>query len=225
MKNSRILLIIGAIVVVTTSAFFVANNKAMKPAEPKKMTAEPTQTTASESKEMAFKDFLNVDTSEKCTFEDTQNNTITKGTIYTTKGKVRGDITTTVDGKATVSHMVIEPTQMHIWVDGQKQGFKTTIDTETLEKAKQDAQNMQMNVNQTYKYTCTPSKVDNAMFSLPTGIEFIDFSGIMPQISVTGSAQATLTPGDPKESPCAACNGMSGDEKVQCMSANNCPTH
>lgn len=136
-------------------------------------TGDSTAQTAGEPQ--SLKDLLALGTSQKCSFTDESNS----GNFYVSGGKARGDFTTTVDNKPTQGHMIMENQTAHMWMDGQSQGFKmSTAVTEQTPAAAQTSQ--AVDTNKKMDYSCQPWAADSSMFSLPSGIEFMDLSSFQP---------------------------------------------
>ncbi len=182
---------------------------------PPKMTTHVTSTqvmqkiATPEAKPMKIKDIVTMKGNQKCTFSDSNNGSKTEGVVYITGGKIRGDITTTVNGKTNVTHIVSDKNIMHVWIDGQGQGYTTT-----------ETSISQMNINQESNYTCTSSTGNDSMFVTPTGIQFMDFSKLVPSIppiSITGIPNIDI-----KARQCSTCEKMTDPAKTQCMSMFQC---
>lgn len=169
----------------------------------------------------SLKDLLLSGVAQKCTFSDKTDNVETNGTTYVAGGKMRGDFNSTVEGKQTASHMIVDGKTSYIWSDDQTNGIKMTIDKETSESkstsnttlnssAKEEA----VDVNKKLDYKCSPWGVNNSLFTPPANVKFTDFSAMLtPQAGKTGTG---ANPG------CSACDSLEGDEKAQCRSALKC---
>lgn len=130
--------------------------------------------------------------------------TLTKGTDiteYVIKGKkMRANMTTTMEGKATRSHMINDEQSLYMWVDGQAQGSKMSLlipspspltptpsEPTTVPKFESEAdyKNLQ---DLGYTINCQSGSVDEAVFTPPTDINFIDPTEMMKQMTAPGTA-------------------------------------
>jgi hypothetical protein len=129
------------------------------------------------AQQSSLKDLLALGTSQKCTFSDSN----TAGTFYIASGKSRGDFSSTVAGKATATHMIGDGKTSYVWIDGQKQGFKMSLEAAADQKQANAQPNASQGVdmNKKMNYSCEAWTADNSMFTLPSGIEFVDMSTMM----------------------------------------------
>ena len=120
---------------------------------------------------------------------------------YHIKGKLMAaNITTKVEDKTTLSHMINDGSYLYMWSDDSKQGSKMAIttDEETKEiegKAKEYQQNApkfegesdyQSYKDQGYTINCKSEPGSDSVFTPPTTIEFIDPSAMMKTIPAIG---------------------------------------
>lgn len=114
---------------------------------------------------------------------------------YHIKGKIMAaNITTSVEGKTVLSHMINDEKYLYMWQEGQKQGSKMAIPTEEEVKSMSDqAKESQKNApklegesdyqsfkDQGYTIKCQPSSTTPS-FSPPSDVNFIDPSAMMKQ--------------------------------------------
>lgn len=101
----------------------------------------------------------------KCSFKDKDGN----GTFYVANDKrMRFDIST----KEATGHMIRKGDTIYVWSNGQKMGFKFSIDSKTAKEHKYDTDTYVEDAN---KYDLKCQKVANlssALFALPNGIKF-----------------------------------------------------
>lgn len=166
--------------------------------------AEKEETAAATSG--SIKDLLALGRAQQCTFSDTVTGG-TDGVVYVANNKVRGDFTATVGGTATGSHMIVDGTAAYLWMDGQTTGFKTVLDQAQPSVAA--GQTQQFDANTSVDYSCKAWSVDNAVFTLPSGVTFSDPSALLPAAPGQGAN-------------CAACDSAPADSRAQCRAALGC---
>lgn len=121
---------------------------------------------------------------------------------YHLKGKLmRANITTKIEDKTTLSHMINDGAYLYMWSDDQKQGSKMAIPTEEetkemADKAKEYQQNApkfegesdyQSFKDQGYSINCKPNAGGDSVFTPPATVEFIDPSAMMKTIPAVGA--------------------------------------
>lgn len=171
-----------------------------KPAAPKKTT-------------MSMSELMTAGTAQKCTFTttDPKAGQVT-GTVYLSKGKMRGDYTATVSGKSMQSHMIVDGTVGYAWVDGMSTGMKLTLDATTHTTTTKSNSGMPDMKNK-MDFSCDSWSEDDGQFTPPSNVTFSDaLSGMMKAQGTAGAA------GD----KCAVCNSLSGAPQAQCKAALGC---
>ena len=116
-----------------------------------------------------LKEILVSDVAQECSFSDASGVT---GTVYSANGSMRGDFTSTVNGKAMTSHSIAEDTTSFVWTDGMNQGIKTTING--IAPSGNNDSPSSVNMNQKHDYICKSWIADDSKFSLPSEIKFSD---------------------------------------------------
>ncbi len=119
----------------------------------------------------ALKEILVSDVAQECSFSDPNG---VSGTVYVATGSMRGDFTSTVNGKAMTSHIITEDTTSFVWTDGMNQGVKTTISDIAPSGSNNSPSSVSM--DQKYDYTCASWTADDSKFSLPSEIKFSDIA-------------------------------------------------
>jgi hypothetical protein len=122
-------------------------------------------------------------TSQKCEFEDQEENN--RGLVYVAGGKMRGDFTSEIDGRNVTTHMIVRDGSVYIWVDGQGEGFTTTLSA-TEEATTAGAQSP--NLDEQVDYNCEGWTSIESFFTIPGGVEFMDINAAM-QGAVQGSVE------------------------------------
>lgn len=122
---------------------------------------------------------------------------------YHLKGKMMAaNITTKVEGKTTLSHMINDGIYLYIWSNDQKQGTKMVIPTEDEAKAMSEkANDYQQNtpklegesdyqnfMDQGYTVECKSDTAGDSVFTPPSDIDFIDPSVMMEALPAQGES-------------------------------------
>ena len=207
--NKNLLLVLGAIVLLALGYFFFANKGSLNTGLPG--TGGPK----------TLAQLLGGD-NQMCTYEDPE--TGDSGTFYVAGGSMRGDVTSTTDGKTETNHMIFMDGYMYIWMDGETTGFKTATDFEGEEEADTADINGDTETSTTFDtqkeldYNCSSWRVDSSKFTLPEGVEFMDFSQYtQPAAPASGNGATYDT-----STQCAACESLDADSKAQCKVALGC---
>ncbi len=112
-----------------------------------------------------------------CTFSSSNQGVSSTGTTYVSAtGEMRGDFTSTYQGKATESHIIVKDETSFVWSGSQ--GAKmdiSTIDASGSGNAQANQSNLDMQVD----YDCSPWTKDATKFTLPTGVNFVDVGAMM----------------------------------------------
>lgn len=186
-----------------------------------KMQKSNTSGTGSEDTgPKSLKDLLSAGIAQKCTFSTTDESGTSEGVTYVSGGKVRADFSSTVEGKVVKSHMISDGKTNYIWTDGEKTGFKMTVEqTSTTESdvpssSTDTSVSSQVDLNEKADYKCSAWIADDSLFTPPSDVEFQDFSDIFKPQPSTSAGSGT--------SQCAYCSSLSGEDKTQCLTALNC---
>ncbi len=107
----------------------------------------------------------------KCTVDTSALEAVSSGVVYVSGGKVRGDLTTSVQGYGNVeSHMLADGTDVYTWSSMMSQGFKAPMTAQGSGSAAPSGQGMDANME--YSYDCQPWSADAALFVVPANITF-----------------------------------------------------
>lgn len=122
---------------------------------------------------------LSLGGSQKCLITGTSAQSSTSGTVYVSGSMFRGDFTSNMEGRGEVqSHMIRTGNDVFVWSGSQ--GAKMNIDA--IQSAGSSAQGQaqgQVDVNQEVDYECESWNKDEAMFAVPTNINFVDIAAMM----------------------------------------------
>lgn len=201
--NKKAIIIAVVLILLLIGGYFL-----MKKRPAPSPVAQPTSQEKATSPS-SLKDLISKGIAQSCTF----SNEGSTGTVYVSGGKVRGDFDTTVDGKVTKSHMIVDGNTSYIWSDGQTTGVKMTFDASATPSATgttSTAGSFDASANMNYK--CGVWLADSSMFVLPVGVQFMSFG------TPTGASPAAGS----NSSQCSYCDSLTGDSKAQCLTALKC---
>ena len=204
--NNKIILAVGAVVIISIAAFFVMRGPASGPLSGGNII----------SGKMSMKSLIASATPQHCTFKTTENNSDTAGTVYVMSGKMRGDFNSTVNGKIELSHMIVDGDTSYVWSESAAQGFKMSL----ADMNKQQNNQNSVDVNKEVDYSCKGWSPDSGKFALPSNITFSDLGDLMKNSAPTGGAPTGGT--DVKSAQCGACNSLAGEERTACKAALGC---
>ncbi len=184
--NNTIIYVVVAIIVLGAIAFFAFGTKSA-PATTGTSTPE-AMTATTQPKTGSMKDLMAMGSSH-CTVSNTTANSTSNGDVYVAGGKMRGEFTSEIQGKTMVSHFISDGTTFYTWSDAMPQGVKMSV--AKAESAQGTAEQPNMYTSQV-NYTCVPWTADSAQFTVPTNIQFMDMSNMMPSGAAQGSAGAKI---------------------------------
>lgn len=172
---------------------------------------------------MSAKELLASGKTEVCTFTNKDDQSETSGTMYISKGKMRGEFKVSAAGQQFDAYMIGDGTDAYSWSSLAATGVKISLagsmmKSDTTEKQSFDA-------DAKVKYECEDWKADASKFEIPTDIKFMDASAMMKTMP-SMEKPAGATSGNMKESTaaqCGMCDAVSNaDDKAQCKLALGC---
>jgi hypothetical protein len=189
-----LLLIVGLVVMNTNNDTEVA-------------TDSQTEVAGTQNQQQSLKELMASNKPVKCEYSDTQaDGSSVKGTSYIANGQVRGDFSSTANGQTMTGHMIMKDNMVYTWVDGQKTGYKMSVNASTTAQTSQQ----QVNVDQKMNYDCDNWNADNSMFTLPAGVTFTDMNAFLKT-----QGGASVNSG---ASQCASCDQLPAQYQAQCRS-------
>ncbi|MBP6856361.1 MAG: hypothetical protein KBC42_01510 [Candidatus Pacebacteria bacterium] len=120
-----------------------------------------------------FSDLSKKGGSYECTVSHNVSVAQSKGTVYVSGSKIRGEFASTVPqvNMTVNSTMISDGSHIYTWTDMAKTGFKAKI----VESAKPtSADSVGNEYMQNLEYSCNPWPADESKFAVPTEITFID---------------------------------------------------
>ncbi|KND51451.1 MAG: hypothetical protein ABA06_04050 [Parcubacteria bacterium C7867-001] len=130
--------------------------------------------------------------SMKCDVATAAGPSQSSGTVYITNGKMRGDFNSTsaATGEAVIeSHMIRSGGFMYTWSSAAPQGVKFSEEAIASASSQSSGQGS-VDPNAQVTYSCSLWAADEAQFTPPSTVSFIDMSAMMP-----GGAAGTLPAG------------------------------
>ncbi len=226
-----IVTIVVVVLLLVGGAYFVMNKSHMNSSQAGQ-TANPQS--QSQSQQMitgkkSLADFFSMKGTLKCTFSNKTDNSGT-GTVYIGAGKMRGDFQSAAKGTTAQTHMINDGTYVYIWTEGQKNGYKMSLDavkgTATQMKGNGTSSTTKpqgMDMNQQSNYSCGPWVVNGSAFKVPADITFVDYSTMMQGgTSGTSTHQGAASKAGSSE-VCSRCNTLpSAKAQQQCKAILKC---
>lgn len=124
-----------------------------------------------------WRSLMGMTSAARCTVSTTANGVESMGTVYVANGSMRGDFSSTVNGRAVDSHIIADATTVYTWSTGLPQGVKTPRDLATGQTSGNSTETF--NPNAELNYSCGAWTADASMFVPPTDITFLDISAMM----------------------------------------------
>lgn len=218
MKNQKMILGIGAIIIAILAVLFLIPKKSQAPTIGDETANTQQINDSGNLVQNTLSGLLAMGKNSECTFSYDENGVKSQGTIYLSGKKIRGDFSNTVQGKQQESSMINDGEYTYFWGSDMPQGVKMKISGDQV-KATEETKKY-YDPDRAVNYDCKSWNVNNAYFTAPSNVTFTDFSEMMEGLP-TGMGKVTGMP-DLKASQCAACDSLSGDAKTQCKTALGC---
>lgn len=220
MSRNLIVTIVVIILITAAGGAYISMNR-KQAVTPSENTSQASVQPSPAIQKTSLKNFMSMAGTQSCDFTDTDSGNT--GKVFMDSGKFRGDFSTTVNGKVTMTHMINDGKAAYIWMDDQPTGFKTTI--EAVEQMNgQTGVQQSVDINKQVDYKCASWNSDPDEFIVPGDKKFTDMSKLledtqkrMPSSSPNASVSSI---GNPEA--CSACNNLEGDAKAQCKRALKC---
>lgn len=210
MKNKGII-VIFVLLLLGLGAFFMFSSKDKGPNDSKTANVDTTTSEKKTGETSSLKDLFMAGLPQSCTFSSDTDGYKSEGTIYTTKGKMRGDFKGMVDGKELGTHMIYDGETSYIWTDGENKGFKTTLSEEQKADLQNDSKSQgTVDLDQELNYSCKPWAANGAVFVLPTDVEFLSLDEMMGDLKTQMGAQ------------CSVCEELDGEARTSCLETLKC---
>lgn len=174
---------------------------------------------STDTKKTSLKRLLTLGGSQKCSYSYNANGVISNATVYLDKGKMRADSSVTTGGRTMEYHMILMNETSYVWGDGMPQGMKMSVsnlNTATPENMQAESFDMSKELD----YSCSNWSSDSKIFTLPTGITFMDLSQMMKQVSPTVEVQTRAVIDTANQ--CTSCDTLPEPTRTQCRTALSC---
>lgn len=225
MKRSKLILILGVLLVVLLSGFYLLLRNRLGEEEatlaPGSEQAEQVQQDQQQMR-ATLENILRRGENSICEFSTTDDEGIaTSGRLYVTDGgsRIRGEFDTVLsDGESYRSNLIRNGTLAYFWTSLSDQGFRMTLDEneESLLEPLQGTDDSGAWMNEEYEmdFDCKSWNVDNSVFNLPPDVNFVDMTSTLQQFNDASNDISDK---------CEACQLVPDDNaKAQCLAALNC---
>ena len=195
MYRKTILVVVMIAIFLGAVSIFLLFNKSTPESEQIQVAIEESNILPSIEKELTqrgtdtLKNIIDRGENSECTIihkNNGVNESITEGTLFTSRARLRGDFVTPDTEAGTVSSMIIDGNTMYSWseIEGEKYGIKVDLsDLDTRdESSKQVEAREPVPLEVKVSYECKEWKnVDGSIFIPPTDLVFKDFNDLMKQ--------------------------------------------
>jgi hypothetical protein len=173
----------GVLIALGIAAWVYNNNKETT------KNASTTQTTG-QSEQSAndtpntINEFLAVGKNQKCTISTTSGDTKITGTMYfSSNRKMSAEYTSVTADKTTTGNMIITDNVQYFWAPSSNQGVKINLSESVNDGGEAGSSaNSGLDTGKQYDFKCQSRTVDEAKFTVPTNVTFLDFSDIQSQL-------------------------------------------
>ena len=118
---------------------------------------------------------LGANTARKCTYSDE----VAQGTVYVTNdNRMRVDFVN-VGSEEENGSMIVTHNRQHIWNDSKKEGMTMAYTAAPESDEAPEDSDQSVDMNHEYTLTCSPWKVDEALLTPPTDVNFVDMAALM----------------------------------------------
>ena len=204
--NKKVAISLALLIILLVGGYLIRKGKLAPPG-----SVVPQEEASSST---SLKDLISKGLAQKCTYENENG----KGTVYVSDGKVRGDFSTILNDKTTISHMIVNEKTSYFWSDDEKSGIKMTFDTSeaTPVPGEETPVTGSFDAGASMNYNCSAWIVDSSLFEIPTDIQFMSFGSNPPADAMEGPKSEDVS------SKCSYCDNLTGDSKTQCLTSLNC---
>lgn len=178
---------VAVIIIAGVGAYFIVGRDTAETSETvvEEMVSEQSDSQRASSEvvteSMSLTDIINEQKNQLCTFTDSETKGV--GTVFIGDRDFRGDFQTDINDKASVTHMIVlDTTDVYVWMEGETQGFKTSMSGLT-DLSEFGEETTAFNINKAVDYECYPWTLDNSQFELPQAVEFRDMSSMLENAS------------------------------------------
>ncbi len=181
--NKILIGIVGVAVVAGGAYFFMSKNSV--PAQDSAQVQDGANEAARDVAQTgvrSLKSIMAAGGAHVCTFTSEDPNAKNTGTVYVSGDSIRGEFESNVQGAGMMkSHMIQNAGHMYTWSDATPQGIKMPIPAGGAQGDANASASGQMNFDAGVEmaYDCKPWTPDNASFTPPSSVSFMDMSEMM----------------------------------------------
>lgn len=133
-----------------------------------------------EGGQMSFADFIRRGGSYQCRVVDSADGSTAEGMVYISGDLIRTDFDVEADGVTARIHSIMRDGNSYAWTSESSTGVVVPIDDSEVDIGESTQVSFSnFDPNEVGEYDCEPWVVNNAVFTLPAGVEFIDFSDLL----------------------------------------------
>ncbi|MFA6007406.1 MAG: hypothetical protein WC784_02040 [Candidatus Shapirobacteria bacterium] len=137
----------------------------------------------------SLKDLLGLNSSQKCTYESTEDGETTKGEIIVNGKKFKQTVEITDKDGVMKVYSISDGTYYYFWNDAMK-GNGTKMNIADLEKesasvtgtTENTTEQKSVDINKKIGYKCSPAMLSDSDLALPTDVKFVDYTEMMKNI-------------------------------------------
>lgn len=170
MKTIIWILIIGAVAFGGYSLVHKRDSAVVKTEEQQVPVEKSEESTG---KKMAFAQFVKQGGSYQCTVHQAVSDFDTTGKVFINKGNIRGEFSTTAEGKGVTSSILVRDGFTYVWSSmAPKNGVKMAVKAGAGDTGASMSGTYSWNAEQIGDYDCAPWVADEATFAVPTTTTF-----------------------------------------------------
>ena len=220
--NKNILIVaVLLIFALAAGGYFVFGKDLSQKVKPSSSGQKQSEVLDTESPK-SIRTLLESTTPQKCSFKDNMENIEMNGVVYIANKKMRGDYDSNILGKQMITHLIYDGDFTYMWTEGDVQGYKMANKQEVPNEVVQETK-QQIDIDKLMDIRCDNWLVDELVFALPAGVEFVDIKTMIP----TGLSQPT-SPADGAATDqqagkdCSVCDNVPQEVQSQCLTAMGC---
>ncbi len=222
-KQAIIALVVGVLILLGAAGAFLYSQSQPK----NKVTTVAEQVTPTPNNAMAnsITALLTKGEKSKCTFSTENEKGNTNGTVYTSGENARADISTTVNNKETVAHMIRTGDTFYMWGDSIPMGIKMVMNVNDFASKMQENESFNtFDPEKEMDFKCVTWTEDAKLFTPPTTIKFTSFGNTAPTDAMTKTTTAPTSSANSTDNSqeCKICNSLTGAAKSACLQQFNC---
>lgn len=208
------IVVITVVIMLGGVGWYVASRQSKDSQTDESNRREQASVTDTEGVQGTFEDLFALGRDVQCTFSGGGN----KGTFFidTDQQRMRGDFVMQNTNNGPVrGHIINDSEYVYTWTDGESQGVQLAVPegkSAIATPAPDNGPPAYQELNKNYEYDCDAWRVDESLFALPEGINFLNVAEQFQQIQQQ----------DQPAADCSVCEQATGPAKEQCLQALGC---